>query len=105
MEYVCIKNFIKINFSGNNAFLFTAKVKDILSIYYVAVRGRDNVEGAVQRVLNKRRISSIKDFVLEGNTFFNTFIFFKTYPIIMIMTNVNDLINTSCIFIPSFILL
>ena len=60
MEYVCIKNFIKINFSGNNAFLFTAKVKDILSIYYVAVRGRDNVEGAVQRVLNKRRISSIR---------------------------------------------
>ena len=51
MEYVCIKNFIKINFSGNTAFLFTAKVKDILSIYYVAVRGRDNVEGAVQRVV------------------------------------------------------
>lgn len=91
MEYVCIKNFIKINFSGNNAFLFTSKVKDILSIYYVAVRGRDNVEGAVQRVLNKRRISSIKDFVLEGNTFFNTFILNWTESNYPIVTNSSEI--------------
>ena len=56
------------------AYIFIAKVKDILPIYYVAVRGRDDVEGAVQRVLNRRRINSIKDFVLDGNMFFNTFI-------------------------------
>ena len=40
----------------------------------VAVRGRDDVEGAVQRVLNKRRVGSIKNFILEGNMFFNSFI-------------------------------
>lgn len=44
------------------------KVKDSLLIYYVAVREHDDVQGAVQRVLNKRRINSIKEFVLAGNT-------------------------------------
>jgi DGQHR domain-containing protein len=41
----------------------------------VAVRGVDNEEGAVQRVLNRRRISDIKEFILNGHTFFNSFIF------------------------------
>lgn len=53
---------------------FTMKVKDLVAIYYVAVRGIDNVEGAVQRVLNKRRIADIKEFILGGHTFFNSFI-------------------------------
>lgn len=53
---------------------FTMKVRDILSIYYVAVRGVDKTEGAVQRVLNKGRINKVKDYILEGNTFFNSFI-------------------------------
>lgn len=74
MEYSEAKKYITIDFADNTAYLFSAKIKDVLSVYYVAVRGRDNVEGAVQRVLNKRRISSIKDFVLDGNTFLNTFI-------------------------------
>lgn len=55
-------------------YTFTMKVKDILSIYYVAVRGLDQEEGAVQRILNKSRITSIKNYILEGNTFFNSFI-------------------------------
>ena len=91
MEYSVINKYITINFAGNPAYLFTAKVKDILSVYYVAVRGRDAVEGAVQRVLNKRRISSIKDFVLEGNTFLNTFILNWTennYPVIVERTKI-----------------
>lgn len=50
------------------------KVKDVLHISYVAVRGKDDEEGAVQRLLNKKRIQAIKTFVLEGNMFFNTFI-------------------------------
>lgn len=85
MEYSEAKKYITIDFADNTAYLFSAKIKDVLSVYYVAVRGRDKVEGAVQRVLNKRRISSIKDFVLEGNTFLNTFILNWTennYPII-----------------------
>jgi DGQHR domain-containing protein len=39
------------------------------------VRGVDAEEGAVQRFLSKRRIESISSFILEGNSFFNSFIF------------------------------
>ncbi|MGK7872679.1 MAG: DGQHR domain-containing protein [Xenococcaceae cyanobacterium] len=53
---------------------FQLKVKEAVFIHYVAVRGQDHEEGAVQRILNKRRISSIRDYILEGNNFFNTFI-------------------------------
>ncbi|PKI12944.1 DGQHR domain-containing protein [Colwellia sp. 12G3] len=56
------------------SYTFTMKVQDILSIYYVAVRGVDFTPGAVQRVLSASRISKIKDYILEGNTFFNSFI-------------------------------
>lgn len=50
------------------------KIKDLLGIYYVAVRGVSTEQGAVQRILNKRRIDDIKKFILEGNLFVNTFI-------------------------------
>ena len=74
MNEIKISDYILAELGETNAYIFSMKVKDLLPIYYVAVRGRDNVEGAVQRVLNKRRINSIKEFVLEGNTFFNLFI-------------------------------
>jgi DGQHR domain-containing protein len=45
-----------------------------LQINYVAARGKSTEQGAVQRILNKKRISQIKDFVLQGNSFVNTFI-------------------------------
>ncbi|GLB30057.1 DGQHR domain-containing protein [Lacrimispora amygdalina] len=73
-KYINRNDYITAKFGNVNAYIFTACVKEILPIYYVAVRGRDNEEGAVQRVLNKRRISSIADFVLDGNMFFNPFI-------------------------------
>lgn len=41
---------------------------------YAAVRGKDDEEGAVQRVLNRSRIASIKEFVLGGGTFPNSVI-------------------------------
>lgn len=74
MNYINIENFILTKLGGLDAYIFSMKVKDILPIYYVAVRGRDNVEGAVQRVLNKRRIGAIKNFIIDGNMFFNSFI-------------------------------
>jgi len=74
MPEIIINDYIIAKFGDADAYVFQAKVKDILPIYYVAVRGRDDEEGAVQRVLNKRRISSIADFVLEGNMFFNPFV-------------------------------
>ncbi len=67
-------NCVKISINDLPVYTFPMKVKDVVSIYYVAVRGRDHEKGAVQRVLNKRRIKSITDFVLAGNVFYNTFI-------------------------------
>lgn len=66
--------YLKASFGETPTYTFTMKVKDVVSIYYVAVRGVDHEEGAVQRVLNKRRISDIKEFILSGHTFFNSFI-------------------------------
>ena len=82
MEYITISKYMQTDLGDVKAYIFIAKVKDILPIYYVAVRGRDDVEGAVQRVLNRRRINSIKDFVLDGNMFFNTFILYTHHHII-----------------------
>ena len=56
------------------AYSFNMKVRQLAQICYVAVRGRDKEPGAVQRVLNNRRISNIRDYILEGNTFFNSFV-------------------------------
>lgn len=84
MDYIEISEFFSTELGGISAYIFSMKVKDLLPIYYVAVRGRDKIEGAVQRVLNKRRIGSIKSFILEGNMFFNSFILNwtdKNYPI------------------------
>lgn len=74
MNYTVINNYITTKLGDIDVKIFLMKVKDLLPIYYVAVRGRDNIPGAVQRVLSKRRISSIKSFILDGNMFFNTFI-------------------------------
>ena len=74
MNRIRIDDYITVMLGKVSAYVFSMKVKDLLPIYYVAVRGRDEVEGAVQRVLNKRRINSIKEFVLENNSFFNMFI-------------------------------
>lgn len=66
--------YLKASFGETPTYTFTMKVKDVVSIYYVAVRGVDKEEGAVQRVLNIRRINDIKEFILGGRTFFNSFI-------------------------------
>jgi len=68
------RKFIEAKFMGIPVYTFCLPVKHVSHIAYVAVRGKDDVEGAVQRVLSQRRISSIKDFILNGNQFFNTFI-------------------------------
>jgi len=65
---------LKSKFGGLNVYNLIMKVKDVQHVSYVAVRGKDDEEGAVQRLLNRKRIQSIKSFVLEGNMFFNTFI-------------------------------
>lgn len=49
-----------------------ASVLSIIS--YAAVRGKDKEKGAVQRVLNSRRINGIKDFALNGGFFPNSIV-------------------------------
>ncbi|KAB2892299.1 MAG: DGQHR domain-containing protein [Desulfobulbaceae bacterium] len=70
VTYKCLK----ADFGDVPSYTFTMKVKDVVFIRYVAVRGVDDEDGAVQRVLNKRRIKDIKEYILKGNTFFNSFI-------------------------------
>lgn len=65
---------LKTKFGELTVYTQSMKIKDVLHIYYVAVRGRDEEEGSVQRVLNRQRISSIKKYILEGNVFYSTFI-------------------------------
>lgn len=48
--------------------------RDLVQISYASVRNRDDEEGAVQRLLNPRRIDSIKDFTLKGGDYPNCII-------------------------------
>lgn len=69
-KYSCLVT----KFQNVNVFTFAMKVKDVVFIHYVAARGVDDEEGAVQRLLVTRRVNAIRDFVRRGNGFFNTFI-------------------------------
>lgn len=66
--------YITTTINGISLTTFALPAKHLVSLSYVAVRGRDNEEGAVQRVLNKQRITSIRDYVLGGTMFVNTFV-------------------------------
>jgi DNA sulfur modification protein DndB len=69
-KYPCIIT----KFQGISVATFAMKVKDAVFLHYVAARGIDDEEGAVQRLLVTRRVNAIRDFVRAGNGFFNTFI-------------------------------
>ncbi len=70
LQYECLSSV----FQDIDVYTFCMKVKDVVNMYYVAVRGVDHEEGAVQRVLKLSRVSAVKDYILQGNTFFNSFI-------------------------------
>jgi DNA sulfur modification protein DndB len=62
-------------------FLLSSLPAGILTkISYASVRGHDDEPGAVQRFLNSRRISAIKDFTLGGGS----------YPNVVVLNWVND---------------
>lgn len=73
-----IENCIQMNVQMGDVnvpiYTFPINVEDLIRISYVAVRGRDDEDGAIQRVLNRKRISSIKQYILDGNMFVNTFV-------------------------------
>lgn len=54
---------------GRSFFVTSLYASDIVQISYVARRGVDEEEGAVQRLLNPARIAGIRDFVLAGGSF------------------------------------
>lgn len=57
---------------GDRKFLLTKlPASTVTAISYAAIRGQDNEEGAVQRVLNQGRINSIKAFTLQGGDYPN----------------------------------
>lgn len=68
------EQYIKMVMGTVNIYTFPMRVEDLVKISYVAIRGRDEEEGAVQRVLNRKRIASIKQYILDGNMFVNTFV-------------------------------
>jgi DNA sulfur modification protein DndB len=55
-------------------FLTMLPARDLVRISYASVRNRDAEEGAVQRLLNPRRIDSIKDFTVNGGDYPNCII-------------------------------
>lgn len=69
-QYPCLIS----KFQGIVVYTFAMKVKDAVFMHYVAARGVQEEEGAVQRLLVMRRVNAIRDFVLKDNGFFNTFI-------------------------------
>ena len=61
--------YIGLNHNGIDYLLCSLDCKTIVEISYVARRGESEEQGAVQRILNKSRISSISDYVLNGGYF------------------------------------
>src|SRR3990167_8130153 len=60
---------------GGRKFILTRLTADaVTNISYAAVRGQSKEEGAIQRVLNRSRIGSIKDFTLAGGNYPNAIV-------------------------------
>jgi len=55
-------------------FLTMLAARDLVRISYASVRNRDAEEGAVQRLLNPRRIDSVKEFTVNGGDYPNCII-------------------------------
>ena len=55
-------------------FLTKLSARDLVQISYASVRNRDDEEGAVQRLLNPRRIDSLKEFTIKGGDYPNCII-------------------------------
>jgi len=66
--------FIKIRQQGRDFYLTNLPASVVTEVSYASVRGRDQEKGAVQRVLNTRRISNIKDFAINGGSFPNSIV-------------------------------
>lgn len=61
--------FVQAKQHGKSFFLTALSAAELVHISYVARRGVDDEEGAVQRLLNPARIAGIRDFILSGGIF------------------------------------
>src|SRR5947209_4651513 len=50
-------------------FLMKMSTATLTAVSYAAVRGKDQEQGSVQRILNPRRISSLREFALNGGDY------------------------------------
>jgi DNA sulfur modification protein DndB len=62
-------DYIKVTQNKLEFYLVKMPASLLTKISYVAVRNKSDEEGAVQRVLNPRRIAGIKDFTLQSGIF------------------------------------
>lgn len=62
-------DYIQLTDGRVSYYLCKIKGSDLIKMSYVARRGQSEEEGAVQRILNQRRISSISRFLLGGGFF------------------------------------
>ncbi len=63
--------YLRLKQHGREFFLTMLPAGILTEISYASVRGKDKEEGAVQRLLSPRRITSIKSFALGGGDFPN----------------------------------
>lgn len=76
VQQMAIKKIVKAPYietkQGDRKFLLTKLPASVVTaISYAAIRGQNDEEGAVQRVLNQGRINSIKAFTLQGGDYPN----------------------------------
>lgn len=66
--------FVRIKQHNKEFYLVNMPARVVVAISYAAIRGRDKEKGSVQRVLNSRRISGIKEFAQSGGYFPNSIV-------------------------------
>lgn len=66
--------YVRVSQHDRSLYLCNLPAGLLTQISYAAVRGRDNETGSIQRLLNTRRISSIKNFALAGGDFPNSIV-------------------------------
>lgn len=60
---------VVITQNARKFYLSMMRARDLIQISYASVRNKDIEEGAVQRLLNPRRIDSIKEFTINGGDY------------------------------------
>ena len=66
--------YVRVSQGDTSFFLTKLPAKTLAEITYASIRGQDTEEGAVQRILNTRRISSIADFANSVGHFPNSIV-------------------------------